>query len=44
MKPFIEEAKILDLNVLPPHMRYVFLGRDDTLSVIIAVDLNEQQV
>ena len=25
-------------------MRYVFLGRDDTLPVIIAAELNEQQV
>ena len=43
-KPSIEEAPKLELKALPPHLRYEFLGNDDTLSVIIASDLNEQQV
>jgi len=43
-KPSIEGALNLELKVLPPHLRYVFLGRDDTLPVIIVADLNGQQV
>ncbi len=42
-KPSIQEAPKLKLNVLPPHMRYVFFGKDDTLLVVIVEDLNEQQ-
>ena len=36
VRPSIEEAPKLELKALPPHVRYVFLGRDETLSVIIA--------
>ena len=43
-KPSIEEAPMLELQALPPHLRYEFLGNGDTLPVIIASDLNEQQV
>ena len=43
-KPSIEEAPKLELKALPPPLRYEFLGNGDTLSVIIASDLNEQQV
>ena len=43
-KPSIEEAQKLELKALPPHLRYEFLGKGDTLLVIIASDLNEQQV
>ena len=43
-KPSIVEAPKLKLKALPPHLRYVFLGRDDILPVIIALDLNVQQV
>ena len=43
VKPSIEEAPKLELKSLPPHLRYEFLGNGDTLSVIIASDLNEQQ-
>ena len=43
-RPSIEEAQKLELKALPSHLRYVFLGRDDTLPVIIALDLNVQQV
>ena len=43
-QPSIEEATKLELQILPPHLRYVFLGRDDTLSIIISEDSNVQQV
>ena len=43
-KPSIEEASKLELKALPPHLRYEFLGNGDTLPVIIASDLDEQQV
>ena len=43
-KPSIEEAPKVELKSLPPHMRYVFLGKGDTLSIIIASDLNVHQV
>ena len=42
--PSIEEALKLELKALPPHLRYVFLGRDYTFPVIIALYLNVQQV
>ena len=44
VKPSIEEAPKLELKFLPLQLRYVFLGVDDTLLVIIAADLNERQV
>ena len=43
-KPYREESPKLKLKALPPHIRYVFLGKGDTLPVIIASDLNVQQV
>ena len=43
-RPSIEEIPKLDLKALPPHLRYVFSGRDETLPVIIASNLNVQQV
>ena len=43
-RPSIVEAPKLDLKAIPPHMRYVFLGGDDTLPVIIVTELNAQQV
>ena len=43
-KPSIEEALKLELKDLPPHLRYEFLGNGDTFPVIIASDLDEQQV
>ena len=43
-KPSIEEAPKLELKALPPHLRYEFLRNGDTLPVIIASDLDEQQV
>ena len=43
-KPSIEEAPQLELKALPPHLRSEFIGNGETLPVIIASDLNEQQV
>ena len=34
----------MELKALPPHLRYEFLGNGDTLPLIIASDLYEQQV
>ena len=42
-KPSIEKAPKLELKALPPHLRYVFLGKGDTLPVIIASDFNVHQ-
>ena len=39
-KQSIEEAPKVELKALPPHLRYVFLGKVDILVVIIASDLN----
>ncbi|RAN86246.1 hypothetical protein B5P41_30400, partial [Bacillus sp. SRB_28] len=38
------EGPKLDLKALPPHLRYVYLGEENTLPVIIAADLNARQV
>ena len=38
VKKSIVEAQKLGLKAIPPHMMYVFSGRDDTLLVIIAID------
>ena len=43
-RPSIEKAPKLELKALPYHLSSVFLGRDDTLSIIIASNLNVQQV
>ena len=43
-RPSIVEAPKLELKALPPHLRYVYLGRENTLPVIIVADLNARQV
>ncbi|WMV25331.1 hypothetical protein MTR67_018716 [Solanum verrucosum] len=43
-KPSIKEAIKLELKVLPPHLRYVFMGANNILLVIIATDLLEWKV
>ena len=43
-KPFIEKALKLKLMPPTPHMRYVFLGKDYNLPVIIASDFHVHQV
>ena len=40
----IVEAPKLELKDLPPHLRYVFFGRDYSLPVMIASKLNGQEV
>ncbi|XP_049364121.1 uncharacterized protein LOC125828841 [Solanum verrucosum] len=42
--PSIEEPPRLKLKALPSHLRYVFLGGKNTLSVIVANDLSEERV
>ena len=42
-KPSIEEAPKLELKPVPPHLRYLFVEKDDTLQVIIASDFNVHQ-
>jgi hypothetical protein len=43
-KPSIEEPPTLELKELPSHLKYAFLGSGNTLPVIVAADLGEQQV
>ncbi|XP_049367955.1 uncharacterized protein LOC125832805 [Solanum verrucosum] len=43
-KPSTEEPLNLELKALPSHPKYVFLGANNTLPVIIAADLLERQV
>ncbi|XP_049378025.1 uncharacterized protein LOC125842747 [Solanum stenotomum] len=43
-KPSIEEPHVLELKQLPGHLRYVFLGENKTLLVIVAANLNVEQV
>ena len=41
--PSVVQAPKLDLKVLPDHLKYAFLGEEDTLPVIISSALNEEQ-
>ncbi|XP_055824377.1 uncharacterized protein LOC129892868 [Solanum dulcamara] len=43
-KPSINDPPKLELKVLPSHLKYVLLGTNDTLPVIIAADLLNEQV
>ncbi|XP_055824436.1 uncharacterized protein LOC129892957 [Solanum dulcamara] len=43
-KPSLEEAPKLELKQLPAHLRYVFLGVNNTLLVIFSSALSEAQV
>lgn len=40
----VETTPKLELKDVTPHLRYAFLGKDEKLQVIIALDLNGQQV
>ncbi|KAK4707341.1 hypothetical protein R3W88_033115 [Solanum pinnatisectum] len=40
----IEEPPVLELKYLPNDLRYVYLGTNNTLLVILATNLNEEQV
>jgi len=42
VKPSIEEPPVLELKQLPNHLRYVFLGTNNTLPMILAANLNEE--
>ena len=41
--PSIEQPPTLELKPLPNHLKYVFLGEQDTLPVIIASSLTAQE-
>ncbi|XP_047249917.1 uncharacterized protein LOC124885711 [Capsicum annuum] len=43
-KSSIEEPLVLELKELPGHLRYIFLGKESTLPVIIAADSEKQQL
>lgn len=43
-KPSIEEAPQLEFKDLPAHLRYAFLGANDTLPVILSTTLIDGQV
>ncbi|KAK4737236.1 hypothetical protein R3W88_000933 [Solanum pinnatisectum] len=43
-KSSVDEPPKLELKALPPHLRYVFLGKDNTLPVITTADLSVEQV
>ncbi|XP_049370434.1 uncharacterized protein LOC125835359 [Solanum verrucosum] len=43
-KPSVDELPKLELKVLPSHLRYVFLGQNSTLHVIIIADLSEGKI
>lgn len=43
-KPSIEEAPKLELEALLAHLRYTFLGANETLPVILSTELSEIQV
>ena len=36
LKPSIEQAPILELKPLPPHLEYAYLGESETLPIIIS--------
>ncbi|KAK4722172.1 hypothetical protein R3W88_012405 [Solanum pinnatisectum] len=43
-KSSIDEPPKLELKALPSYLRYVFLGQNNILSVIIAIDLTEGHI
>uniref|UniRef100_M1DAZ4 Integrase core domain containing protein n=2 Tax=Solanum tuberosum TaxID=4113 RepID=M1DAZ4_SOLTU len=43
-KPYVEEPLKLELRALAYHLRYVFLGKDGTLPVIIVADLSGEPI
>lgn len=42
LKSLIKEALELELKPLPTHLKYQFLGENDTLSVIISLHLTNE--
>ncbi|KAL0420868.1 UNVERIFIED_CONTAM: Retrovirus-related Pol polyprotein from transposon opus [Sesamum latifolium] len=43
LKPSIEKPPLLKLKPLPSHLKYVFLGKDETLPVIVSSDFTDLQ-
>lgn len=43
-KSSIKKAPKLELKALPPHLKYIFLGDNDTLLVILSARLSDIQV
>ncbi|KAK1410576.1 hypothetical protein QVD17_37113 [Tagetes erecta] len=43
LKPSLESSPKVELKELPKNLKYAFLGEGETLPVIIAADLNQQQ-
>ncbi|XP_049381305.1 uncharacterized protein LOC125845836 [Solanum stenotomum] len=43
-KPLIEEAPKLELKYMPAHLRYAYLGTNETLPIILSAELSETQV
>ena len=43
-KPSIEESPTLELKTLPAELRYVYLGTNETLPVILSAELSDLQV
>ncbi|KAM1310354.1 hypothetical protein PS2_006926 [Malus domestica] len=43
MLPSVVQPPTLELKPLPSHLRYVFLGEDETLPVIISSSLTAQE-
>ena len=41
--PFSEHSSSLELKALPAHLKYVYLGEQETFPVIIASHLNDGQ-
>nr|GEZ38955.1 reverse transcriptase domain-containing protein [Tanacetum cinerariifolium] len=42
-KSFVDEPPVVELKVLPPHLKYAFLEGDDKLPVIIVKDLSVEE-
>ena len=40
--PFIESPPVLELNILPLHLKYIYLDDNDTFLVIILSSLNAE--
>ena len=41
--PFVVQPLVLELKALPEHLKYVYLGDNETLPIIIASDLTSVQ-
>ena len=41
--PYVEKAPSLDLKPLPSHLKYAYLGERETLPIIVAADLPQEE-